>query len=110
MPELFDGTRTRLPLLMHQFFLQERRWEDADPLEQVSLRDERFSLIHDRKRGGFQLYDYRKDYYETHDLSADQAFAPQLTALRQKLALMTFRTYAAEPREAAALGANEVAP
>jgi arylsulfatase A-like enzyme len=95
LPELFEGAPTRLPLLLHQFFLQERLWDDADPLEQISIRDDRFSLIHDRKRGGFQLYDYRKDYYETRDLSAEPAFARELSALRQKLALLTYRTYAA---------------
>ena len=103
VPELFDGTATRAPLLMHQFFLQERRWDDADPLEQVSLRDDRYSLIHDRKRGGFQLYDWRNDYYESHDLSADKQLAPVLTAMRQKLALMTYRTHAADRVDAGAL-------
>ena len=110
VPELFQGTATRLPLLMHQFFLQERRWEDADPLEQVSVRDERFSLIHDRKRGGFQLYDFRKDYYETHDLSAEPAYARDLAALRQKLALLTYRTYAAGRARPEPAVAREVGP
>jgi arylsulfatase A-like enzyme len=110
VPELFDGTATRMPLLMHQFFLQERRWEDEDPLEQISVRDDRYSLIHDRKRGGFQLYDYRKDYYETHDLSAEPAFARELAALRQKLALLTYRTYAGERVQPEQASAREVVP
>ena len=93
VPEIFDGTESRPQRLLHEFFLEERRWDDEDPLEQVSLRNERYSLVQDRKHGGYQLYDYRRDYYEINDLSNVPAMQPELTTMRQQLALLTYRMY-----------------
>ncbi len=104
LPELLQGRSSRQDRLLHEFFLEERRWENTDPLEQISLRSDRYNLIRDRKRGTFELYDWRKDYYETRNLADDPARRQVLVSMKQQLALLTYeldedeRKLAAAPR------------
>jgi arylsulfatase A-like enzyme len=95
VPELFTGKPSRPPELMHQMFLEERLWKEQDPLERVSLRTNEFDLLQDRKTGFFELYAFRKDYFETHDLALDPVYGAQLAALRKQLTILL---YSARPR------------
>jgi arylsulfatase A-like enzyme len=79
--------------LLHEFFLQERLWEQREPLEQVSLRTDQYNLVHDRTRGVFALYDFRADYLEQKNLADAPDKRRELQALKQQLALMTYRVY-----------------
>jgi arylsulfatase A-like enzyme len=88
VPELLRGERSRPPQLMHQMFLEERLWKSEEPLERVSLRTDRFNLLHDRKSGFYELYDYQRDYFERRDLANDPAFEETLQELRGQLALL----------------------
>jgi arylsulfatase A-like enzyme len=95
-PELLEARRERPPRLIHEFFITERRWTAADPLEIIALRTDRYNLIHDRRDGSYQLYEWRKDYSETNELSESTEHRAELTALRQQLAAFTYRLY--DPR------------
>lgn len=88
VPELLRGERSRPPQLMHQMFLEERLWKSEEPLERVSLRTDRFNLLHDRKSGFYELYDYQRDYFERQNLADDPAFEDTLSELRRQLALL----------------------
>ena len=102
-PELLEGRRARPERLLHQFYLEERLWEDAEPLEQISLRTERYNLIHNRKTGTFELYDWRKDYFEQRDLADAPGHRASLLALKQQLALRTYLVYGRERSRAASV-------
>jgi arylsulfatase A-like enzyme len=95
VPELFSGKASRPPELMSQMFLEERLWKHEEPLERVALRTDRFDLLQDRKTGFFELYDFRKDYLETHDLALDPMYGAQLAQLRKQL---TALLYSARPQ------------
>lgn len=101
VPELLSGKRSRPPELMHQMFIEERLWKQEEPLEKVSLRTDEFNLLHDRKTGFFELYAYRDDYYETHDLALDPLYGAQLAALQKQLTILL---YNAQPKAAAQAG------
>jgi arylsulfatase A-like enzyme len=100
VPELLEGRASRPDRLLHEFFLEERRWDEGDPLEQISLRTWRYDLIHDRKRGTFELYDWRKDYHETRNLADDPDRRQMLLGLKQQLALLTYELYDGERERA----------
>jgi arylsulfatase A-like enzyme len=99
VPELFSGKSSRAPELMHQMFIEERKWKKEEPLERVSLRTERYNLLHDRKSGFFELYDYRNDYWETEDLALDPRYSDTLRQLRKQLTILL---YNAQPKAGAA--------
>lgn len=67
VPELLRGETSRPPQLLHQMFLEERLWTREEPLVLASLRTQRFNLLHDCKKGFYELYDYERDYFETKD-------------------------------------------
>jgi len=90
VPELFKGQISRPPELMHQMFIEERKWKQEEPLERVSLRTDRWNLLHDRKTGFFELYDYRHDYWETEDLALDPRYSETLAQLRKQLTILLF--------------------
>jgi 3-dehydroquinate dehydratase len=81
---------------VHEFFLPERIWENVEPLEAISLRSDRFNLISDRKNGSYELYDWRADYYENHNLADSAEYAQTLLGMKRQLALYTFRLYGAQ--------------
>jgi len=91
VPEVFDGRLSRPQRLVHEMFLEENLWKEHDPLEIISLRTERYNLIHNRKRGNFELYDWRKDYFETTNLLEDARSAQTALGLKRQLALFTFK-------------------
>jgi arylsulfatase A-like enzyme len=93
LPELFSGHVTRPARLVHEFFLEERLWEQREPLEQISLRTDQYNLVHDRVRGVYALYDWRADYLESTNLADVPEKQRELQALKQQLALMTYRVY-----------------
>jgi len=103
VPELFTSVVQRPARLHHQFFLQEKLWDNADPLALVSVRTERYNMILDRKTGVHELYDYVADYEESHDLTGDSAYAEVLTTLKQQLALFTYELHAPHRTAAAQL-------
>jgi arylsulfatase A-like enzyme len=96
-PELLEGKRQRPARLIHEFFITERRWKAEDPLEIISLRTDRYNLIHDRRDGSYQLYEWRTDYLETNELSELPEHRAELGALKQQLAAYTYRLY--DPRD-----------
>jgi arylsulfatase A-like enzyme len=105
LPELLEAKRTRPQRLIHEFFIDERILENGEPLEQISLRTERYDLIHDRKHGTFELYDWRKDYREARNLADEPDLVKTLVGLKQQLALATYELYEGERQKAArALG------
>ena len=89
---------SRPPELMHQMFIEERKWKQEEPLERVSLRTDRFDLLQDRKTGFFELYDYRDDYFETRDLALDPMYAPTLSALRKQLTVLLYNAQPSAPQ------------
>jgi arylsulfatase A-like enzyme len=98
VPELLEGKATRPERLVHEFFLPERIWENGEPLEAISLRSDRFNLISDRKNGSYELYDWRADYYENHNLADSAEYAQTLLGMKRQLALYTFRLYGSQPQ------------
>ena len=85
LPELLTGRHDPGRALFHELFLYERELHGSDPLELVSVRDGRFNLVLDRVHGTYELYDWRADYFEQHDLYEDQATAPASVHLRSLL-------------------------
>jgi arylsulfatase A-like enzyme len=99
VPELFTGKISRPPELMHQMFIEERKWKKEEPLERVSLRTDRWNLLHDRKTGFFELYDYRHDYWETRDLANDPDYSTTLAQLRKQLTILLFNAKPSQPSQ-----------
>ncbi|MGD8859790.1 MAG: sulfatase-like hydrolase/transferase [Myxococcales bacterium] len=91
LPELTEGRSARPPRLLHEFYIPERLWDDADPLEIASLRTERHHLIHDRRNDTYELYDYRVDPLERSDLVTSAEHQLRLAGLRQQLSLFLQR-------------------
>lgn len=93
VPELFEGRPTRPQRLIHEYFLEERKWSDADPLDAISLRNEHYNLIHNRDRGSYELYAWRRDPLEAQNLADDPSYKPLLKGLKQQLSLYTYRLH-----------------
>lgn len=93
VPELLQGRASRPQRLVHELFLEERLYSDADPLDMISLRNEHYNLIHDRERGSFELYAWRTDPGETKNLADEESYKPILLGLKQQLSLYTFRLH-----------------
>lgn len=93
VPELLEGRSSRPPTLLHEFFLQERLWKGQDPLEVVALRTAQFNLIHDRRLGSWELYDWTHDYEERDDLSGRGEYAAVFDGLKQQLSLLTYEVH-----------------
>lgn len=110
VPELLHGTRSRPAELMHQMYIEERLWKHDEPLERVSLRTDQFNLLQDRKTGFFELYDYRNDYFETHDLALDPLYGAQLAALRKQLTVLLYNAQPHPPAPSASASAQRAAP
>ena len=90
LPELLEGRQTRPPRVVHQFYITERRWKDEEPLEIIALRTDRYNLIHDRRVGTYELYNYRDDYLEANDLSVSVEHRDTFLAMKQQLSVYTF--------------------
>lgn len=93
VPELLTGKAQRVGPVFHQLFLLERRWHGDDPLTMVSVRTDRFNLIHDRIHDEYELYDYRSDPLEARDLSDDREYANTLVSLRRALNTFTLSVH-----------------
>lgn len=85
IPELFTQQRDPGRALFHELFLYERELHGMDPLEIVSVHQDRFNLVLDRVRGIYELYDWKADYFERRDLYEDDASSPEATHLRSLL-------------------------
>jgi arylsulfatase A-like enzyme len=90
IPEIVRGERSRPAELMSQMFLEERLWKEEEPLERVSLRTDRFNLMHDRKAGYFELFEYPRDYFEARDLTLDPSYEANLRQLKRQLSLLVY--------------------
>jgi arylsulfatase A-like enzyme len=68
VPELTSSQRDPQRVLFHEYFLPEFVLRGKDPLDMVSVRDEKYNLVLNRERGTYELYDWTEDYYEQQDL------------------------------------------
>jgi arylsulfatase A-like enzyme len=84
-PELFAGQHDPRRVLFHEYYLPEFVLRGKDPLQIVSVRDEKWDLILNRDRGTYELYDWTADYYEQHDLYETMAFSQEAGHLRSML-------------------------
>ena len=103
MPQLLSGTEQRERMLFHQFFLLERAWQRDDPLSMVSLRTDRFNLIHDRVHDQYELYDYRRDPLEADDLTLSEDYGDIFASLKGALHDFTYAVHSSARQPAAAL-------
>lgn len=109
LPELFAGRHDPGRTLFHELFLYERELHGNDPLEIVSVREGRLNLVLDREHGTYELYDWKADYFEQHDLYEEQAAAPPTVHLRSLLGsfLQQFNRHSAgRPALARTAGSN----
>jgi arylsulfatase A-like enzyme len=85
-PEILDGAHDPNRVLFHEFYLPENEFHgNIDPLELVSVRTNDYDLILDRKRGTYELFDWRVDYFEQHGLYELRARLPEVVRLRSLL-------------------------
>jgi choline-sulfatase len=85
VPELLTGHRDATRTLFHEMYLPEFVNRGKDPLERVSVRDERYDLILNRVRGNYELYDWVDDYFEQQNLYESMARTPNVAHLRSLL-------------------------
>jgi arylsulfatase A-like enzyme len=86
MPELLGGHRDTKRTLFHEFYLPERMFHGFDPLEIVSMHQDRYNLILNREQGTYELYDWNADYFEQHDLYEERSRLPEVQHLKALLA------------------------
>jgi arylsulfatase A-like enzyme len=103
LPELLRGETTRPQRLLHELYLPERLAEQEDPLEVISLRTDRYNLVHDRRIGTYELYDWRADYFELQDLADRPQHRATFLALKQQLAYLTYQMHLITPPHTAAV-------
>jgi len=85
IPELVYGRKSRPGLMLHQIYINERRWSDRDPLKWISLRTDQYNLILNRLTGITKLYNWRKDPLEKKDLTKDPSLKEALKLLNSQL-------------------------
>jgi arylsulfatase A-like enzyme len=110
LPELLEGKASRPQRLVHEMFIEERLYRETDPLELISLRTEHYNLIHDRRRGSFELYAWRNDYHETRNLADEPSYQSTLRGLKQQLALFTYELYGRDPNRTAQVAPSPPRP
>jgi arylsulfatase A-like enzyme len=86
LPELLSEVRDPKRVLFHEYYLPELVLRGRDPLQIVSVRDARYDLVLNRERGNFELYDWKADYFEQHDLYEGMAKTADAARLRSLLA------------------------
>ena len=92
VPELLAGATDANRLVFHEYYLPENEFRGhGDPLEFVSVRTDRYDLILNRQHGTYELYDWRADYWEEHDLYAELASTPEIARVRSLLAAFLLR-------------------
>jgi arylsulfatase A-like enzyme len=95
LPEALEGKTDPLRTTFHEYYLPENEFRGhGDPLEFVSLRTDKYDLVLNRKHGSYELYDWRADYWEEHDLYEERARTPEVARLRSLLGAFIYR-YAA---------------
>ena len=72
VPALIRRPAGSPPHVYSQYFLEERLWTDEDPLVMASVVTDDRQLILDRRSGRYELYDWRHDPLERHDLTAQE--------------------------------------
>ena len=85
LPELLTVQPDSKRSLFHEFYLPEFVNRGKDPLQTVSVRNERFNLILNRIRGNYELYDWAADYFEQQNLYESMARTPEVAHLRSLL-------------------------
>jgi arylsulfatase A-like enzyme len=85
-PELLEGAHDPGRVLFHEFYLPENEFQGSvDPLELVSARSDDYDLILNRERGTYELFDWKSDYFERHELYEEQSRLPEIVRLRSLL-------------------------
>jgi arylsulfatase A-like enzyme len=84
-PEILQTKPDNKRTLFHEYYLPEFVLRGKDPLQIVSVRDDRYDLILNRDRGTFELYDWREDYFEQNELYEGMARSPEVSHLRSSL-------------------------
>ena len=82
LPELTSAQRDPQRVLFHEYFLPEFVLRGKDPLQIVSVHDDRWNLILNRDRGTYELYDWTADYFERQDLYESLGRTKEGTHLR----------------------------
>jgi len=85
MTELLTSQGDPKRTLLHEYYLPEFILRGKDPLQIVSVQDERYDLILNRDRGTYELYDWTEDYYEQHELYESMSRSPETARLRSLL-------------------------
>jgi arylsulfatase A-like enzyme len=86
MPEMLAGQRDTARTIFHEFYLPERMFHGFDPLEIVSMHQDRWNLVLNREQGTYELYDWNADYFEQHDLYEERFRLPEVQHLKALLA------------------------
>ena len=77
----------------HQYYLAERVFrEQGEGLVRAAVRDERYNLIMNRIDGSYELYQWRKDYFEEKNLVDDPEHQIAFNRLRRLLATFIYRS------------------
>ncbi|MCA9600813.1 MAG: sulfatase-like hydrolase/transferase, partial [Myxococcales bacterium] len=91
VPEIFDASDAHPQYVFSEFFLEERAIRDGkDGLLAVGVRDDRYNLILDRGTGAYELYDWRKDYFETDNLATDPGHRADFDRLKALVGAFVF--------------------
>jgi arylsulfatase A-like enzyme len=86
MTELLTPQQDMKRTLFHEYYLPEFVLRGKDPLQIVSVQDEKYNLILNRDHGNYELYDWTTDYYEQQELYEVMAHSPEVARLRSLLA------------------------
>jgi len=85
VPELLGAPGQPARVLFHELYLPERYFHGYQPLEIVSLHNERYNLVLNRVHGTYELYDWTADYFEQNDLFEERAQDPDVRELKRLL-------------------------
>ncbi|NOY90508.1 MAG: hypothetical protein GXP55_04800 [Deltaproteobacteria bacterium] len=72
VPRLIRRPAGSPPHVYSQYFLEERLWTDEDPLVMASVFTDSRHLVIDRRSGRKELYAWRSDPLERHDLTSTE--------------------------------------
>jgi arylsulfatase A-like enzyme len=91
-PELLGTEHDPKRMVFAEYYLPENEFRGkGDPLEFVSVRTDQYDLVLNRVHGTYELYDWRADYWEVHDLYEEQARTPEVGRLRTLLNAFVFK-------------------
>jgi arylsulfatase A-like enzyme len=100
LPEMLAREHDASRVIFHELYLPERGFRGDDPLQLVSVRDDRWNLVLDRAQGGYELYDWTADYFERHGVYEDNSQLPEIQHLRSLLGAFVQQFYLRPPGSA----------